>query len=74
MVVPDKPNFLQEQGVLFMMTDGGHFMSQLVLDNEEKEVSKESIVGSNSDCNGVVVLRSAGIEEVVRRLGMLVCS
>jgi len=47
-------------------------MSQLVLDNEGKEVSKETIISSNSDYDGVVVLRSAGIEEAVLRLGMLV--
>jgi hypothetical protein len=61
-VVLDKP----KQGVLFVMTDGGRLKS--LFDDEGHMVLK----GSESDYDETVVLRSAGMEEVARRLGMVV--
>jgi hypothetical protein len=65
-VVLDKENFWEEQGVLFVMTDGGRFKPLL---DEQGNVAWD---GSESNFDEIVVLRSAGVEEVARRLGMLV--
>jgi len=42
-----------------------------VLDDGGNEVSEEIFGGPNSNYGEVMVLRSAGMEEVARRLGML---
>ena len=65
LVVLDKPNFIEENGVLFLMTDGGKFMKHSW---DEFEISG----GPSSDYLETQVWRSAGIAEVARRLGMLV--
>lgn len=62
-VVLDKPNFVDEAGVLFAMTDGGKLRG-----NPEDFFGE----GPNSDYIETQVLRSAGMAEAARRLGMLV--
>lgn len=61
-VVLDKPNFVDEAGVLFAMTDGGKL----------KGNPGDFFGGPNSDYFETQVLRSAGMAEAARRLGMLV--
>lgn len=65
LVVLDKPNFIEENGVLFLMTDGGKFIKRPW---DEFEISG----GPSSDYLETQVWRSAGMGEVARRLGMLV--
>jgi hypothetical protein len=67
-IVLDKANFWEEQGVLFVMADGGRLKPLL---DEQGNVAWD---GSESDFDAVLVVRSAGVEEVARRLGMLVLS
>jgi hypothetical protein len=61
-VVLDKPNFVDEAGVLFAMTDGGRL----------KGNPEDIFDGPNSDYFETQVWRSAGMAETARRLGMLV--
>jgi hypothetical protein len=65
LVVLDKPNFVEENGVLFLMTDGGKFIKRPW---DEIGISG----GPSSDYLETQVWRSAGMAEVARRLGMLV--
>lgn len=60
-VILDRPDFTVSAGVLFLLTDGGKYQTQL--DDVED--------GSDLDYAETQVWRSAGMEEVARRLGLL---
>lgn len=64
-VILDRPNFIEEVGVLFVMTEGGKFIQQ---PDDPFQIRG----GPNSDYYKTQVWRSAGMKEVARRLGMLV--
>jgi hypothetical protein len=63
LVVIDKQNFIEENGVLFLMTDGGRFIKQPW---DELGIAG----GPHSDYLETQAWRSAGIAEAARRLGM----
>lgn len=63
-VVLDKPDFINENGVLFILTDGGKMIAE-----PTNETTDEP--GPYSDYYETQVWRSAGMAEVARRLGML---
>lgn len=62
-VVLDKPDFINENGVLFILTDGGKMIAE-----PTNETTDEP--GPYSDYYETQVWRSAGMAEVARRLGM----
>ena len=62
-MVLDKPNFVEEAGVVFVMTDEGRLKG---------DPGNVFGAGPNSDYFETQVWRSAGMAEAARRLGMLV--
>lgn len=72
-LIVDKPDFVQNQGVLLVMTDGGK-MANLPWFNDEGEEAPYPypIPRPEPDYDETLVLWSAGMAEVAWRLGMLV--
>lgn len=64
-MVLDKPDFINQAGVLFVMADGGRC-------KQHPGDIHESCGGPNSDYYKTQVWRSAGMAEAARRLGMVV--
>jgi hypothetical protein len=68
----DKPDFLHNQGVLFVMTDGGKIKPLPFTDEEGNVIPNPypDILGPKDEYTETLVLRSAGMLEVSRRLAM----
>ncbi|KAL2174428.1 uncharacterized protein P884DRAFT_314762 [Thermothelomyces heterothallicus CBS 202.75] len=73
LVVLDKPDFLQNQGVLFVMTDGGRVKPLPFTDEEGNPMPNPypGMVDQECDYEETLVLPSVGMHETSRRLTML---